>query len=91
MDWCLKLPRETMEWWKNTFDVIVIIIWRQEYGKENGGKIDVEIVTDGKNDKTEKNYKEYVHSKGTRDGTCVLFCVSPSFVLGVCANTGRGW
>ena len=37
----------------------------------------LEVVTDGKNDKTEKN--EYVH-KRTRDGTCVLFCVPPSFV-----------
>ena len=29
----------------------------------------LEIVTDGKNDKPEKNYKEYVHNKGKRDGT----------------------
>ena len=40
----------------------------------------LEIVTDGKNDKTKKNYQEYVHDKRRRDGTCVLFCVAPSFV-----------
>ena len=38
----------------------------------------LEIVTDGKNDKPEKNYKEYVH-KRTWDGTCVscptFFCI----------------
>ena len=27
----------------------------------------IEIVTDGKNDKTENNYQEYVHEKKTRD------------------------
>ena len=33
----------------------------------------LEIVTDGKNDKTEKNYWEYVlHFKRTQDKTCVL-------------------
>jgi len=36
----------------------------------------LEIVTGGKNDKTEKNYKEYLH-KRTQSGTCVLFCVLP--------------
>ena len=41
----------------------------------------LEVATDGKNDKTEKNDQEYVHNKRTRDGTCVLFCVPPSFVL----------
>ena len=41
----------------------------------------LEVVTDGKNDKTEKNDQEYVHNKRTRDGTCNLFCVPPSFVL----------
>ena len=41
----------------------------------------VEVVTDGKNDKTEQNDQEYVHNKRTRDATCVLFCVPPSFVL----------
>ncbi len=43
----------------------------------------LEVVTDGRNDKTEKNDQEYVHNKRTRDGTCVLFCcvVLPSFVL----------
>ena len=43
----------------------------------------LEVVTGGKNDKTEQNDQEYVHNKikRTRDGTCVLFCVSPSFVL----------
>ena len=41
----------------------------------------LEVVTDGKNNKTEKNDYEYVHNKRTRDGTCVLFCVPPSFVL----------
>ena len=39
----------------------------------------LEIVIDGKTDKTEKNYQEYVHDKRTRDGACVLFCVTPSF------------
>ena len=34
----------------------------------------LEIVTDGKNDKTEKNW-EYVHNTRTWDRTCVLFCV----------------
>ena len=42
----------------------------------------LEIVTDGKTDKTEKNHEEYVHNERTRDGTCVLFCVAPSFVTG---------
>ena len=41
----------------------------------------LEVVADGKNDKTEKNDEEYVHNKRTRDGTGVLFCVPPSFVL----------
>ena len=41
----------------------------------------LETVIDGKTDKPEKNYQEYVHDKRTRDGTCVLFCVPPSFVL----------
>ena len=41
----------------------------------------LKVVTDGKNDKTEKNDQEYVHNKRTRDGTCNLFCVPPSFVL----------
>ena len=41
----------------------------------------LEGVTDGKNNKTEKNDQEYVHNKRTRDGTCVLFCVPPSFAL----------
>ena len=41
----------------------------------------LEVVTDGKNYKTEKNDQDYVHNKRTRDATCVLFCVPPSFVL----------
>ena len=41
----------------------------------------LEVVTDSKNDKTEKNDWEYVHNKRTCDGTCTLFCVPPSFVL----------
>ena len=41
----------------------------------------LEVVTDRKHAKTEKNGQEYVHNKRTRDGTCVLFCVLPSFVL----------
>ena len=41
----------------------------------------LEVVTHGKNDKIEKNDQKYVHNKKTQDGTCVLFCVSPSFVL----------
>ena len=41
----------------------------------------LEVATDGKNDKTEQNDQEYVYNKRTRDGTSVLFCVPPSFVL----------
>ena len=41
----------------------------------------LEVVTDGKNDKTEKNGLGHVHNKRTRDGTCVFFCVPLSFVL----------
>ena len=41
----------------------------------------LEVVSDGKNDKTEQNDQEYVYNKRTRDGTCVLVCVPPSFVL----------
>ena len=41
----------------------------------------LEVVTDGKNNKTEQNDQEYVYNKRTRDGTGVLFCVPPSFVL----------
>ena len=40
----------------------------------------VEVVTDGKNDKTEKNDQEYLYNKRTWNGTCVLFRVPP-FVL----------
>ena len=40
----------------------------------------LEVVSDGKNGKTEKNDQEYVHNKGTRDGTFVLcaafFCIN---------------
>jgi len=56
MNWyCLKLPDKW--WWQNNFDVImVLIIWHQDYRKEKKKrKMDLEIVTDGKNDKTEKN------------------------------------
>ena len=40
-----------------------------------------EIVTDCKNDKTQKNYQEYAHDKGTRDKTCLVlwpafFCIN---------------
>ena len=41
----------------------------------------LEVVTDSKNDKTEKNDWEYVHNTRTRGGTCVLFCVPPSFLF----------
>ena len=34
----------------------------------------LEVVTDSKNDKTEKNDWEYVHNTRTRGGTSVLFC-----------------
>ena len=37
----------------------------------------LEVVTDGKNDKTETNDQKYIHNKRT----CNLFCVLPSFVL----------
>ena len=56
MNWyCLKLPDKW--WWQNNFDVIILIIWHQDYRKEKKKKrkMDLEIVTDGKNDKTEKN------------------------------------
>ena len=39
----------------------------------------LEVVTDGKNNKIEKNDQEYVHSKRTRDRRA--FYVPPSFVL----------
>ena len=44
----------------------------------------LEIATDasdGKNDKTQNNYQEYVNNKRTRDWTHFLFCVLPSVVL----------
>ena len=41
----------------------------------------LEVVTDGKNDKTENNDQKYVFNKRTGDGPCILFCVLPSFVL----------
>jgi len=41
----------------------------------------LEVVTDRKHDKTEKDDNEYVYNKRTRNGTCVLFCVLPSFGL----------
>ena len=41
----------------------------------------LEVVTDGKNDKTKKNDQEYVHNKRTQDVTYFLFCMPPSFVL----------
>ena len=47
-----------MKWWQNHFDVITIsiilrkIIERKEESKET---MALEVVTDGKNDKTEKN------------------------------------
>ena len=40
----------------------------------------LEVVTDDKNGKTEKNDQEYVHNRRTQDGTCDVFCVPPSFV-----------
>ena len=42
----------------------------------------LEVVTDGKNDKTEKNDYEYLHNKRTRDGTCVFVLCAAFF----CAN-----
>ena len=48
----------SMKWWQNHFDVITIsiilrkIIERKEESKET---MALEVVTDGKNDKTEKN------------------------------------
>ena len=42
--------------------------------------MDLQIVSNDKNDKTEEN-QEYVHNKRTREGTGVLFCVPPCFVL----------
>ena len=44
-----------MKWWRNHSDVITILItWRQNYRKEKE-TMALEVVTDGKNDKTEKN------------------------------------
>ena len=57
---------------------------KQDYRKEKEESKEtmaLEVVADGENDKTEKNDQEYVRNKRTRDGTCVLFCVPPSFVL----------
>ena len=56
---------------------------------EGGGGMALEIVTGGKNDKTEKNYKEYLH-KRTQSGTCVLFCVLPfdnKYILSCAVST----
>ena len=60
---------------KNKKNDIRIIIYRKE--KETKA---LEVVTDDKNDKPEKNDWD-VHNKRTWNGTCVLFCVPPSFVL----------
>ena len=55
---------------------------KEEWGGGGGGGGALEIITDTrKNYKTKKNYEEYVPNRKTRDGTCVLFCVPPSFVL----------
>ena len=59
---------------------IFLIIWRQDQRKVKEAMA-LEVVTDDKNDKTEKNDKEYVHNKRTWDGTGVLFGVLPSFAL----------
>jgi len=57
--------------------ITILIIWRKK--EESKETMALEIVTDGKNNKTEKNDQEYVHNKsGTRDGTCkthVPFCL----------------
>ena len=45
-----------MKWWQSHFDVIKI--WRQDYRKrkeESKETMAQEVVTDGKNDETEKN------------------------------------
>ena len=46
-----------MKWWQNNFDVItILIIWRQIWFQEESEEtMAVEVVTDGKNDKTENN------------------------------------
>ena len=36
----------------------------------------LEVVTDGNNDKIEKNDQEYVHNKRTWDRMCVVFCAA---------------
>ena len=66
----------------------MLIILPQYYRQEKEEPKEVmvlEVVTDGKNDKTGRKdsmtRKRTVHSKRTRAGTCVLFCVPPSFVL----------
>ena len=46
-----------MKWWQNQFDVITIIIWRKTFKEKEESKetMALEVVTGGKNDKTEKN------------------------------------
>ena len=64
----------------------------QDYRKEKEESKEtmaLEVVSDGKNDKTEKNYKEYLH-KRTQSGTCVLFCVLPfdnKYILSCAVST----
>ena len=49
-----ETAKTNIEMMANNFGIITIsIIWRQNYRKEE--KMDLKIVTDGKNDKTEKN------------------------------------
>ena len=46
----------------------------------------LEVVTDGKNDRTEKNDSEYVHNKRTWDRTCFFLCVCATFF---CINDNK--
>ena len=48
-----------MKWWQNHFDVITIsVIWHKirKEKEELKETMALEVATDGKNDKTEKNY-----------------------------------
>ena len=73
-----------MKWWQNHSDVITIsVIWHKIRKKKEDLKetMALAVATDGKNDKTEFFLLGILHNKRTQDGTCVLFCVPPSFVL----------
>ena len=64
----------SMKRWQNHFDVNNL---SQNYRKVKGESKEtmaLELVTDGKNDKTEKNNKEYVHNKMFSSVFRLLLC-----------------